>query len=65
MRNCRGDFEFDEVTRRFIKKIQARKFVEPLPLHKELGRPAMTLIIDERLIQISGEQIEKAGWKRK
>ena len=65
MRNCRGDFEFDKPTRRFIKKICARKFIEPLPLHRELGLPAMTLIVDDKIIQISGERIEKEGWKRK
>ena len=55
---------FDEPTRKFIKKIRSRKFIEPPELHRELGLPAMTLIVDEKIIQISGERIEREGWRR-
>ena len=60
-----GFLDFDKPTRKFIKKICARKFIEPPELHRELGLPAITLILDDKIIQISGERITKEGWKRK
>ena len=65
MRNCRGNFQWDKRTKDFIKKIRARKFVEPPKLHLQLGRPSITKIVDGKLLQLTGEEIQNAGWKRK
>ena len=56
---------FDSASRKFIKKICARKpLPEPKPLHKELGQHRFVCFDENKIVAIGSEQLKKSGWRR-
>ncbi len=56
-------FEFDEPTRKFIKKIRARKFAEPEKLHENLTalKTSVAPTLGNYCV-VNVEEMKKCGW---
>lgn len=59
------EIEFDQATRDFVKKIKARKIVEPPPLHLKLENPPVMIMNGSQIIEVHPKQLERLGWRRK
>jgi hypothetical protein len=55
-------FQFDSTTRKFIKKIQSRKFLPPPEIHLELkNRVAVRILTDVGIIELTNADLKANG----